>query len=492
MADIEPLMWQCLICKTSVKWTKKSISDHLKTMHRVSIEGFELAYNLGRHSLKATTSNDSLMIMDQFSEPNITNLVQPSITNLDQPDITNDSVVDTENPLEENGIFNQLDKQQIVSINLEDDSQTKPYWFEPRAKMCQLCNKKFSPFSKHISDHHKMSKEDYIKMYANDEHKFDIGEWVCKICGTITPLEKDGIMFHLEIHAINLIDYERTFEDLDGGNTSKSNKDIPIVETIIVQSVDYHDIPGSPPDSEVQCLDEVNDVNLDDLDNKTTELDAIKIDSVSSLKPNVVGESSDDNKKKGLPWYECKKTRCDICMKTFLHGQFVRHINIEHQMQLKDYRLIYPRTNLRINQYQCLICGAIMAHYSSPISGHLSSRHGLTPSEYFTQYVQKNSTKIVSFPKNTCNPKVINNDGKKISGPHKGSTHFNVRTQSHKEFTETGKIPWYESMTHTCRLCNELWLIGSFRRHLYERHDKMSRMAYKEPISQSSLHNLQV
>ncbi len=47
------------------------------------------------------------------------------------------------------------------------------------------------------------------------------------------------------------------------------------------------------------------------------------------------------------------------------------------------------------------------------------------------------------------------------------------------EYQKTGKIPWYESRITDCRLCGEEWLLGSFRRHLYDRHDKISRTAYK-------------
>ena len=56
----------------------------------------------------------------------------------------------------------------------------------------------------------------------------------------------------------------------------------------------------------------------------------------------------------------------------------------------------------------------------------------------------------------------------------------NVKNQRMAEFQKSGKIPWYESKTTTCRFCNEEWLLGSFRRHLYDRHDKVNLCSSRE------------
>ena len=52
----------------------------------------------------------------------------------------------------------------------------------------------------------------------------------------------------------------------------------------------------------------------------------------------------------------------------------------------------------------------------------------------------------------------------------------NVKNQRMAEFQKSGKIPWYECKTTTCKFCGEEWLLGSFRRHLYDRHDKVGMM----------------
>ena len=45
-ADIEPEAWPCPVCRNTVKWTKKCIVDHLKTIHSMSREEFEGKYSM--------------------------------------------------------------------------------------------------------------------------------------------------------------------------------------------------------------------------------------------------------------------------------------------------------------------------------------------------------------------------------------------------------------------------------------------------------------
>ena len=70
-----------------------------------------------------------------------------------------------------------------------------------------------------------------------------------------------------------------------------------------------------------------------------------------------------------------------------------------------------------------------------------------------------------------------------LAPPSNTNTHMdspNMKNQRQAEFAKTGKIPWYECKTTICKFCNEEWLLGSFRRHLYDRHEKMSRTVYIE------------
>ena len=106
----------------------------------------------------------------------------------------------------------------------------------------------------------------------------------------------------------------------------------------------------------------------------------------SISKPPVACQGKQGHNWTGRPWYESVKTQCRICNKSFWHGQFVKHVKYEHSTPLKEYKEIYPGEAEFSGQYQCLVCFANIAHYSSPISGHLTSKHGMTITEYYEIY----------------------------------------------------------------------------------------------------------
>ena len=97
----------------------------------------------------------------------------------------------------------------------------------------------------------------------------------------------------------------------------------------------------------------------------------------------------------GDPWYESIRTKCEVCSEILWHGQFIKHIRLTHSMGLKDYEKIYSNSVRDLPYYQCLICNQFVAHYSSPISGHLTIEHGITLLEYHEKY-EKNRGKTDS------------------------------------------------------------------------------------------------
>ena len=86
------------------------------------------------------------------------------------------------------------------------------------------------------------------------------------------------------------------------------------------------------------------------------------------------------------PWYESIRTKCEVCSEILWHGQFIKHIRLTHSMGLKDYKKVHSNSVMELPNYQCLICYQFVAHYSSPISGHLTSKHGITLPEYYDKY----------------------------------------------------------------------------------------------------------
>ena len=154
---------------------------------------------------------------------------------------------------------------------------------------------------------------------------------------------------------------------------------------------------------------------------------------------------------------------------------------------------------------ECLVCGALMAHYSSTKSRHLTSKHGITITEYYEEYHKHQPTKetlesiekmkvekepkdefvtpvtstVRSMSKSTFDIKSIVRQvmGCDLTSPQaviNDPIEATGRILANKTYKETGKHPWYELKSVICELCNGEYLMGSLRRHLYDQHDKMS------------------
>ena len=135
-----------------------------------------------------------------------------------------------------------------------------------------------------MTRYHQLARLDYLKIFPAEEDKFPGADWRCRICGEEAGLR--GARRHLQDHAITLEDYNRTFAYLE-------------------------------PKHEVK--------------------NELKQEQTAVRKPTP-----------GSPWYESKKTTCRMCSKTFWHGQFIKHIKVEHGHNLRDYKSVFPEQDLEV------------------------------------------------------------------------------------------------------------------------------------------------
>jgi len=364
-------------------------------------------------------------------------------------------------------------KQEIVNevVNIKKETQetekeeNKLDWYEAMKVKCQLCKENVLGFKSHIEDHHKMDKSEYTKIWPTDAANFEACSWICKVCGMDIVIEEDSIAKHLDVHGISLQDYGRTFEDPEEESSNGVISEALYDESVdyMDDSIDFQDGPESPNPGYDATVQEVSDKHID-------------------------GEINEEGVEP-LPWYESTRTTCAVCKETFVHGKFIKHINLKHGLHFKDYRAKFPDANITVSNYQCLVCGVSIAHYLSPISGHLSSKHNITHLDYYEQYVKNNTNtmpattptpaRIAPRPIKPAPPALKVNPVKNWN-PYQGKQAESKKTFTHKLFQETGKLPWYESGSHKCRLCGELWLLGSLKTHLFDRHEKISRSTYKD------------
>jgi len=464
-ADIEPKQWNCTLCVNTVKWTKKCILDHLKSAHNMSKEDYESTFEMsGQHQVEANDGGD----------------------------------------------FNA--RTDLAAANKETMRKIPSTGWK-----CGLCDEEVASLVSHITEYHKMNKVSYLKICPKDAYVLfprkpsktapptpappsvsippPPSDWACKICEKKLDNRPDLIKDHLDLHAIDIKDYGKTFGGKEPSSETKGEKENEKEEE------DSKD--GILPEAALQVKLEVEDECI-----KSSAVVKIKKEAGGGLEVEEAGGGLEEEEPVGgqkpaaiaatvqhrgsseTPWYEYIKITCRECRNSFWLGQFMKHIILTHKLPIKVYKAKYPDTDIPKQQYTCRMCGNKISHYASPISGHLTGRHNITMTEYYEKY-EKNKVEppVVPEPVPHMPDPVLEKKQQLQSSslplPTETSApgddqNPNMKNQRMAEFQKSGKIPWYESKTTTCRFCNEEWLLGSFRRHLYDRHDKVSRTAYAE------------
>jgi predicted transcriptional regulator len=433
-ADIEPAQWSCLICRNTVKWTKKCIVDHLRVAHNLTRESFESAYNLPpNHQVPSPGSGAAGPVLNARTEI---------------------------------GIANRASVSSGGGDSAESASAVHKAKLEGGQYACSLCEEQVAAaaFPEHISDYHKMTRESYLKLCPDDAPKFVvvappvISKWVCKICEEEVDEVGDKVQEHLVTqHDLEVDDYRQAYEAED---------DLEDTGNLIMDEVEE---PENNEEDQI-VVPEMG------------EEGALRGHSIFEADDDI-GESSSPGTAKSSslpvipPWYESVKIRCQECNNELWLGAFMKHIILTHKLPIKVYKTKYPETVIPRRQYQCRICGITVSHYASPISGHLSGRHNITMTDYYLRY-EKPQVAPPSPPPPPVLPSLLSVEFERKRSHHRAglSEDFteadsppaskNLRMA---EYQKTGKIPWYESRITDCRLCGEEWLLGSFRRHLYDR-----------------------
>ena len=90
----------------------------------------------------------------------------------------------------------------------------------------------------------------------------------------------------------------------------------------------------------------------------------------------------------------------------------------------------------------------MIAHYSSPISGHLSSKHGVTITEYWEKYQQHAPADRprLPIPPRPPRPSPAPSPAPTFASESTG------RVMANKIYKETGAYPWYECRTTICQV----------------------------------------
>jgi len=252
-------------------------------------------------------------------------------------------------------VFDKASEVQDMQIDEASDNVSEPgsenevgkkRWYEGCSYTCLACNKPYDiyfSYHGHIKKIHKLSMEQYHSQYGV------IGEinryYSCKICNTNVVWRLFNVRKHMESqHELSLDQYGSMYE------SENFEKDVKMVTK------------ESRRDSQIR-------------ENKAMT------ENVECKKPKV--------------WYEGCLYSCQVegCMKMYnLQDAYTTHINTTHNISLEQYHMKYGSKGDVLQQYQCLICNAKIAHKYNNISSHLSLIHDLTIYEYETEFLDKTKT----------------------------------------------------------------------------------------------------
>ena len=288
--------------------------------------------------------------------------------------------------------------QEFISSRNKGRPALSVPWYEYKVIKCKICDSIMS--SSNLEDHlrvrHSCPLKDYLQKFPEDldltSPLFD-----CKVCGEKVNWNRRSIQQHLTSHDLTLPAYHDTFVS---EQTRQENK-APVCSLCNQTVSDFHGhitVYHNLDRDDYLKIFPGEDEKFPDRKEEAVVIKPIKQEAavVETEKPVSSNKDPPKDVEKQKPWYESRVTSCLHCSKQFWHGQFIRHIRSEHSQSLKDYKVTFPSASLEVDQYQCLICGACLTHYSSPISGHLTSRHGITLTEYYHRFQDQINTSVSS------------------------------------------------------------------------------------------------
>ena len=353
-----------------------------------------------------------------------------------------------------------LDNKELIPKYLKEESEAPLHlqqsesesWTEGCEYFCMLCSKTFTAFGlykHHIGDIHGLLIEDYRAKFGKVGEV--INKYNCKVC-------------HIDM--------------IHKNSTIKTH------------------------------MKTVHNLTLEDYHTKYVKTEAVK------------EAESENNNKKTKEWYDGDGGEelylCKICTQSISWNQssILNHLDSEHQCTLDDYSNTYENTALNgaeeddaiddkvvvgvipwyegepLQQYQCLICSAKIAHKFSNISSHLNLLHDLSIQEYEQEYLNLDT----SHP--NVEDMVVDMNG----------VHHDVEEQPHYEFTEADIIieeeeeevddaeevddlennaadsehAWYHGSNLTCQICSKTFANDQWYFHHFSKIHGMTKEQYNE------------
>jgi predicted transcriptional regulator/uncharacterized C2H2 Zn-finger protein len=433
-------LYRCLVCGISVKWTYQSICGHLKS-HEISIKDYETKYNVLENQ-----NTESGKISDLTMNANVV-LEQPAHKKqrLGEHGGGFSSLLNhLHTPPHLQARAQQMFKQKPERIHADLSSPTGK-WYNQCKFTCKACpdEKYFTvpqALRMHLNGIHSMSRKDYESRYGTAETITRY--WTCLICNKELKCQKGIIIQHLlNVHAMELVDYERQYMDAGDQVVARESKrprknrmlnklamqalanghagtgQWPVAMNAMNMNVmnmamsmpsnqeanESFSDPGDLSQFLVQRMDEGPDqLSIEGPNQLSIEgPDQLSIEGPTQLSiegPAVTSEVNEEPQEitsmsklevEGMdhvPWYFGCRYSCQICKKVWHYPQAARyHLDSVHKLTRAAYEAQYGTCEVETRIFHCSICQRSMKCERDIIKYHLEAKHSMSLEEYVDQ-----------------------------------------------------------------------------------------------------------
>ena len=528
-------LYRCLVCGISVKWTYQSICGHLKS-HDIPIKEYETKYRVLDNQ-----NTESGKISDLMHQPGVVmESGEPSSKKqrVDETDGLPPLVVNLPKQEQHQGKARGVYTYKPERIHAETSSPTGK-WYNQCKFTCKACpeEKYFTvpqALRMHLNGIHSMSRKQYEGIHGSAETITRY--WTCLICNKELKCQKGIIIQHLlNVHAMELVDYERQY--MDAGDqvvareTKRPRKKRMVnpmtmqaigmegmamqaigMEGMTMQAIGMEGMPMQAIGMEGMAMQAIGmegmNMNIsqesnesfndpDDLSQFLVQRMDEGSDSLSIEGPAVTGEVSQDGEEvtsvskmevEGMdhvPWYFGCRYSCQICQKVWHYPQAARyHLDSVHKLTRAAYESQYGTCEVETRIFHCSICQRSMKCERDIIKYHLEAKHSMSLEEYIEQCPvpvvtigESRRSNAATHARGNINPQA---NHLAVSIP--GMPQLQRFPQMNPEVVESYEkgAPWYRGSNFTCIPCQRPFGAQvSYISHINSKHG-MNLREYRE------------
>ena len=198
-AELEGASYQCLVCLTSVSWTRQSLTQHL-VVHKLDLAQYHGVFG---PAIQRQIAKEKVAQGKEVKEKEVSkNVVKEK--EISKIEVKKNEAKEAQESMEHNSKVEKLETDPVVEDTNNDTEtskakSTRSKTVKPKNFECAICKEEFrwteSNITSHLKEKHCLTKEFYVSLYVKgaktSEEKFN-----CDKCMFIST-RKSALTFHV-------------------------------------------------------------------------------------------------------------------------------------------------------------------------------------------------------------------------------------------------------------------------------------------------------